>query len=171
MKQPLIDAAYLRKNALFFEPQNETEAAKLQQRLIALGYVWRNDMNTVSFVSRCVADGITALPEGRMMLGQPAGIATVNARYEDFFALDEDSEASLHLLVRNLERSVRMMGQQVDDNTRRLEPVSKLAAEFSQLSARQKAIEDAQFDIKKKLDELIDLLRPRDLSIKKQRQP
>lgn len=170
-KAPLIDGAYLAQHAVYFEPADDVEATKLQQRLIAMGYTWRGDMASVSFVARCVADGLTALPEGRMMCGQPADTKTVPGRYENFFAISYEDSTTINLLVRGLERSVRMMGQQVDDNTRRLEPVGKLANEFSALAARQKTIEDNQFQINKKLDELLSLLRPPNLEIKKTRQP
>ena len=171
MKQPLIDATYLRKNALFFEPESAAEAIKLQQRLIAHGYVWRQDMQTVAFVQRCVADGITALPEGRMICGQPAGVKSIPARYEDFFALDEDNEASLKLLVRNLERSVAMIGKQADEATQSVHSLQNMPGDFNRLANRQQAIEDRQARIEAQLAELLELLRPRTLEIKKQRQP
>ena len=87
-----IGKKYLESHAVFFEPATADEAEALQQRLIGMGYSWGfHGQSKVAYVGRCLKSGLTALPEGRMFVGEPSDRAVMRHACSDILGDGDDS--------------------------------------------------------------------------------
>lgn len=164
-----LSSTYMRQHAVYFEPVDTAEAEAIQRRLIDLGYTWGVNQKNVAYVQKCLRDGITALPSGRMFCGEPSDFKVVHHTYEEL-----NGEPLLRAAVQKLSSAVQHDAKALDDlradvrsETSKLR--QSMRAEFDMLARRQQAIEDNQRQIIERLDEVLELLKPKpiDLGIKK----
>lgn len=164
-----LSASYLAKHAVYFEPADSAEAEAIQKRLLDLGYHWGANQKSVAYVQKCVQNGITALPGGRMFCGEPSDHQVVRHTYEEL-----NGEPLLRAAVQKLSNAVHDDSKAIGELRQHFQAETtklkySMQAEFDQLGRRQKTLEDNQAHIMAQLDELLELLRPKplDLGVKK----
>lgn len=164
-----LSAAYLRQHAVYFEPIDEAETKAIQRRLLDLGYTWGVNQKNVAYVQKCLRDGITALPSGRMFCGEPHDHKVVRHTFEDL-----NGEPLLRAAVQKLSSAVHEDARAIEDLRNDMKRDvgalrSDMHRQFEHVARRQQGIEDSQRQIIARLDELMALIRPKpiDLGIKK----
>lgn len=160
-----LSASYLARTAVYFEPVDAAEAEAIQKRLIDLGYCWGVNQKNVAYVQKCVRDGITALPGGRMFCGEPSDHKVVHHTYEEL-----NGEPLLRAAVQKLSSAVHDDAKAIDELLRELKRDtatlrSDMNRNFEDVSRRQRSIEDNQRVILERLDEVLTLLKPKPLDL------
>ena len=160
-----LSASYLARTAVYFEPVDSVEAEAIQRRLIDLGYSWGVNQKSVAYVNKCVQNGITALPGGRMFCGEPSDHKVVHHTYEEL-----NGEPLLRAAVHRLSSAVHDDAKAIDELRRDLKRDtatlrSDMHRNFEEVSRRQRGIEDTQRVILERLDEVLTLLKPKPLDL------
>lgn len=154
------------RQAAYFEPVDQHEATLIQQYFLSLGYNWGPGNKTVRFVQRCVDQGITALPGGRLFCGMPDGETAVTLRYEDLPAPKKPTPMQPSAAMSEIERFRLLTDVQLREVREQMTRQGRdLTTSYNALSRRLDDIEKAQRAMDGKLDEILDLLRPAKLTL------
>lgn len=171
-----VNRAYLSKTAVYFEPSSEREAVDVQLRLLDFGYCWADasGRRDVAYLRLCLLKGVTALPEGRMMVGKPLEGVVVRRECADLLCQSVAAVKRTAPAVpgMTLSASTQPVGRKNELAMLRSELEllrQDMKRRFDASARRQDAIERRQQELTHRLDEVMALLRPRplDLGVKK----